>query len=61
MRSAKKYGLIGPRASPGKARKPSYWYPAPVASWLIDKKHLREEVVRRMLEKHFPDVDTTLI
>jgi hypothetical protein len=61
MRGAKKYELLDARASHGRAKQQSQWYPTAVAGWLIDKKHLSKPIVRRAMEKHFPDADTNFL
>jgi hypothetical protein len=61
MRAAKRYGLLAARASPGGAKKPSYWNPTLVASWLIEKNHLHRDRVLRAMETAFPDYETHLL
>ncbi len=55
MRSAKRYFLRECRASAGRARNPSMWYPAQIAGWLVDKKHRRELQVANILRFYFKD------
>jgi hypothetical protein len=61
LRAVKKYGLKDARAALGGAKRPSQWYPLLVAAWLIEKKYLPPAIVLRAVEKHFPDVNTTLL
>ena len=61
MRHAKRYELKDARAVPGKAKTPSRWYPLQIALWLIDKRHLSAEKVRLAVEKHFPQIDSSLL
>lgn len=61
MRNPGKYGLESARASPGRAKKPSYWYPVEVAAWLIDKNHLTRASVMQALQQHFPDSDPSFL
>jgi hypothetical protein len=61
LRSAKKYGLVSARASPGRASQQSHWSPVMVAAWLIEKEHLTRDAVLRAMQKHFPDCDTDLL
>ncbi len=55
MRDAKDYDLVPCRASPGRARKPSFWYPDQLAGWLVDKNYMTEKQVAEVLRQHFPD------
>ena len=61
MRSAKKYGLTDARASSGRAKRESFWYPTVVASWLIEKSHLSRPTVLQALKRNFPDADTSYL
>lgn len=55
MRDAKRYGLVDSRASRGRKRQPSLWYPDRVAAWLVDKNHMKSDLASRILRDHFPD------
>ncbi len=61
MRNPKKYGLQEARASVGRAKQQSKWYPGIVAGWLVDKKHLTPGKASRALSSSFPDLDTSLL
>lgn len=61
MRDSGRYMLKNSRASPGRAKIPSYWYPDLVAAWLIESGHLSRDTVIGAVEQHFPEIETTYL
>lgn len=59
MGEVKDYGLTGCRASPGRGKRPSLWYPDQIAGWLIDKKYMSTQQVAKILRKEFPECSET--
>jgi len=61
MRHALRYQLNHARASRGRAKTPSRWLPLQIAAWLVAQDHLSELRVRRAVEEHFPEIDSSLL
>lgn len=60
-RSAIKYKLEQARVSCGRGKNPPRWDPLQIAIWLVAKNHLSADRVRRAVEAHFPEVDSSLL
>ncbi len=60
MREAKRHsGLVGCRAAPGRGKRQSFWYPAYIAIWLVEKRGKSGETIASVLREHFPDCSDT--
>jgi hypothetical protein len=55
MRNAKDYQLDGARISAGRLKQSSMWDPGLVAVWLHEKKYLKLGMLKRILDREFPD------
>ncbi len=58
FREAKRYpGLLDCRASVGRGKKESRWYPDQIAMYLLDKKFINEKQAANILRKKYHDCD----